>query len=195
MCFTCGGKTCRSTCRSSCSRITRWTMCSTPRTRAMARITAWRARPAIASTAAGKSPAAVRCCEPAISGSSGLFSTAWASTGARSRSRRATSCRRRWNIIIPAVGSRAWTPPRSAAFTTTPAIHRPRAPITSRTPGSATSGAPGPRALWVRNLFDARYAQNGFYFGLIPPNYPNQSFLQLGDPRQVGVTVNYQLHP
>jgi iron complex outermembrane recepter protein len=48
---------------------------------------------------------------------------------------------------------------------------------------------------WVRNLFDARYAQNGFYFGLIPPNYPNQSFLQLGDPRQVGVTVNYQLHP
>jgi iron complex outermembrane recepter protein len=48
---------------------------------------------------------------------------------------------------------------------------------------------------WVRNLFDARYAQNGFYFGLIPPNYPNQSFLQLGDPRQVGVTLNYQLRP
>ena len=41
-------------------------------------------------------------------------------------------------------------------------------------------------SLWVRNLFDARYAQNGFYFGLIPPNFPNQSFLQLGDPRQVG---------
>jgi iron complex outermembrane recepter protein len=50
-------------------------------------------------------------------------------------------------------------------------------------------------SVWVRNLFDARYAQNGFYFGLIPPNYPNQSFLQLGDPRQVGLTVNYQLHP
>jgi outer membrane receptor protein involved in Fe transport len=48
---------------------------------------------------------------------------------------------------------------------------------------------------WVRNLFDARYAQNGFYFGLIPPNFPNQSFLQLGDPRQVGITVNYQLRP
>jgi iron complex outermembrane recepter protein len=48
---------------------------------------------------------------------------------------------------------------------------------------------------WVRNLIDARYAQNGFYFGLIPPNYPNQSFLQLGDPRQVGITVNYQLRP
>jgi hypothetical protein len=48
-------------------------------------------------------------------------------------------------------------------------------------------------SLWVRNLFDARYAQNGFYFGLIPPNFPNQAFLQLGDPRQVGITVNYQL--
>src|SRR5208337_2359644 len=42
-------------------------------------------------------------------------------------------------------------------------------------------------SLWVRNLFDARYAQQGFFFGLIPPNYPNQSFLQLGDPRQIGI--------
>jgi outer membrane receptor protein involved in Fe transport len=49
-------------------------------------------------------------------------------------------------------------------------------------------------SLWVRNLFDARYAQQGFYFGLIPPNFPNQSFLQLSDPRQVGITVNYELH-
>ncbi len=49
-------------------------------------------------------------------------------------------------------------------------------------------------SLWVRNLFDARYAQQGFYFGLIPPNFPNQSFLQLGDPRQMGITVNYALH-
>ena len=46
-------------------------------------------------------------------------------------------------------------------------------------------------SLWVRNLFSERYAQQGFYFGLIPPNFPNQSFLQLGDPRQVGVTVSY----
>jgi len=48
-------------------------------------------------------------------------------------------------------------------------------------------------SLWIRNLFDARYAQNGFYFGLVPPNFPNQSFLQLGDPRQIGVTINYTL--
>ncbi len=48
-------------------------------------------------------------------------------------------------------------------------------------------------SLWIHNLFDARYAQQGFYFGLIPPNYPNQSFLQLGDPRQIGVTIDYSL--
>jgi iron complex outermembrane recepter protein len=48
-------------------------------------------------------------------------------------------------------------------------------------------------SVWIRNLFDARYAQQGFYFGLIPPNFPNQSFLQLGDPRQIGVTIDYTL--
>ncbi len=48
-------------------------------------------------------------------------------------------------------------------------------------------------SIWLRNVFDARYAQQGFYFGLIPPNFPNQSFRQLGDPRQLGVTVNYEL--
>jgi len=48
-------------------------------------------------------------------------------------------------------------------------------------------------SVWVRNLFDARYAQNGFYFSLIPPNFASQSFRLLGDPRQVGITVNYQL--
>jgi iron complex outermembrane recepter protein len=48
-------------------------------------------------------------------------------------------------------------------------------------------------SLWIRNLFDARYAQQGFYFGLIPPNFPNQSFLQLGDPRQIGITIDFRL--
>ncbi len=52
---------------------------------------------------------------------------------------------------------------------------------------------PWSSSLWVRNLLDARYAQNGFYFGLIPPNFPNQAFLDLGDPRQVGVTIEYDL--
>ena len=50
-------------------------------------------------------------------------------------------------------------------------------------------------SLWAHNLFNAHYAQQGFDFGLIPPNYPVQSFLDQGDPRQVGLTVNYQLRP
>jgi len=48
-------------------------------------------------------------------------------------------------------------------------------------------------SLWVRNVFNEHYAQNGFYFGLIPPNFPNQSFLDRGDPRQGGITINYDL--
>jgi iron complex outermembrane recepter protein len=46
---------------------------------------------------------------------------------------------------------------------------------------------------WVRNLFGVHYAQQGFYFGLVPPNFPTQSFLQQGDPRQFGVTIDYDL--
>jgi iron complex outermembrane receptor protein len=46
---------------------------------------------------------------------------------------------------------------------------------------------------WVRNLFAARYAQQGFYFGLTPPNFAPQSFLQRGDPRQIGMTIDYDL--
>lgn len=46
---------------------------------------------------------------------------------------------------------------------------------------------------WIRNTFNARYAQNGFYFGLVPPNFPNQAFLELGDPRQIGLTATVQL--
>jgi outer membrane receptor protein involved in Fe transport len=47
-------------------------------------------------------------------------------------------------------------------------------------------------SLWVRNLLNADYAQQGFYFGLIPPNFPNQAFRQLGDPRQIGLTIDYR---
>jgi outer membrane receptor protein involved in Fe transport len=47
--------------------------------------------------------------------------------------------------------------------------------------------------LWCRNLLDKDYTVRGFYFGDIPPNFPNQLFTQLGDPRNFGVhlTVNY----
>ena len=48
-------------------------------------------------------------------------------------------------------------------------------------------------SLWVRNVFNERYAQQGFYFGLIPPNFPTQSYLDQGDPRQGGITFGYDL--
>jgi outer membrane receptor protein involved in Fe transport len=48
-------------------------------------------------------------------------------------------------------------------------------------------------SLWSRNLLNGRYAVQGFYFGLVPPNFPNQRFIQNGDPRTVGLTVRYQL--
>jgi iron complex outermembrane recepter protein len=34
-----------------------------------------------------------------------------------------------------------------------------------------------------RNLLDKRYPVRGFYFGDVPPNYPNELYIQLGDPR------------
>lgn len=42
--------------------------------------------------------------------------------------------------------------------------------------------------LWVRNLFDERYAVRGFFFGNEPPNFEPTSYIRLGDPRQAGIT-------
>ena len=47
---------------------------------------------------------------------------------------------------------------------------------------------------WVRNIFDERYATRGFYFGLIPPNYPEQLWESFGDPRQFGFTFSLSYH-
>ena len=52
---------------------------------------------------------------------------------------------------------------------------------------------PWDASLWVRNLFDRHYAVHGFYFGLEPPDFAPKQYLQAGDPRQVGVTLRYQL--
>jgi len=43
--------------------------------------------------------------------------------------------------------------------------------------------------LWARNLFDKDYAVRGFYFGNEPPDFPNTLYTRLGDPRQIGVTI------
>jgi iron complex outermembrane recepter protein len=46
-------------------------------------------------------------------------------------------------------------------------------------------------SVWARNLFDRRYAVQGFYFGDVPPDFPNQRFIDNGDPRTVGLTVRF----
>jgi len=47
--------------------------------------------------------------------------------------------------------------------------------------------------LWGRNVFDERYAVRGFYFGLEPPDYASELYVQQGDPRQFGVTLTWSL--
>jgi outer membrane receptor protein involved in Fe transport len=49
-------------------------------------------------------------------------------------------------------------------------------------------------SLWVRNVFDSYYAVHGFYFGLEPPDFAAKQYLQAGDPRQVGLTLRYDLN-
>jgi len=46
-------------------------------------------------------------------------------------------------------------------------------------------------SLWVRNIFDKRYAVRGFFFGDEPPDFPNKTYVRWGDPRQIGVTGSY----
>jgi outer membrane receptor protein involved in Fe transport len=45
--------------------------------------------------------------------------------------------------------------------------------------------------IWIRNAMDERYTTRGFYFGLIPPTYPDELWKSYGDPRQIGVTIDY----
>ena len=45
--------------------------------------------------------------------------------------------------------------------------------------------------IWIRNAMDERYTTRGFYFGLIPPDYPDQLWKSYGDPRQIGITLDY----
>ena len=45
-------------------------------------------------------------------------------------------------------------------------------------------------ALWARNLFDEDYAVRGFFFGNEPPDFPATLYTRLGDPLQLGVTLD-----
>jgi len=44
-----------------------------------------------------------------------------------------------------------------------------------------------------RNLLNKRYPVRGFYFGDVPPNFSNETYIQLGDPRTwlVSASVNF----
>lgn len=45
---------------------------------------------------------------------------------------------------------------------------------------------------WARNVTDEDYAVRGFYFGLEPPDYSNQLYVQHGDGRLVGGTLQWR---
>ncbi len=45
---------------------------------------------------------------------------------------------------------------------------------------------------WARNLTDEDYAVRGFYFGLEPPDFANELYVQRGDGRLVGVTLAWR---
>ena len=45
---------------------------------------------------------------------------------------------------------------------------------------------------WARNVTDENYAVRGFYFQLEPPDYPYKLYVQRGDSRLVGVTVQWR---
>lgn len=45
---------------------------------------------------------------------------------------------------------------------------------------------------WGRNIFDESYATRGFFFGNEPPAFTPQLYTRFGDPRQVGITLEYR---
>jgi outer membrane receptor protein involved in Fe transport len=45
-------------------------------------------------------------------------------------------------------------------------------------------------SLWGRNILDERYETRGFYFGNEPPDFIPKRYVQLGDRRTFGITLN-----
>jgi len=45
---------------------------------------------------------------------------------------------------------------------------------------------------WGENIFNKKYSTRGFYFGLIPPEYPDQLFKSYADPRHLGISMTYE---
>jgi iron complex outermembrane receptor protein len=46
---------------------------------------------------------------------------------------------------------------------------------------------------WVHNVFDEEYATRGFFFANEPPDFEDKLYIQNGDPRQFGVSVQWEL--
>jgi iron complex outermembrane receptor protein len=47
--------------------------------------------------------------------------------------------------------------------------------------------------VWARNVFDEDYIVRGFYFANEPPDWQDKRYVQLGEPRQVGVSFRWQM--
>jgi iron complex outermembrane recepter protein len=45
---------------------------------------------------------------------------------------------------------------------------------------------------WGRNVFDHDYAVRGFFFGNEPPLFADKRYVQLGEPRQFGITARWE---
>jgi outer membrane receptor protein involved in Fe transport len=45
--------------------------------------------------------------------------------------------------------------------------------------------------LWMRNITDRTYTVRGFFFGDVPPDFTPEQYVQLGEPRQVGLRFSY----
>ncbi len=46
--------------------------------------------------------------------------------------------------------------------------------------------------VWARNVFDEDYIVRGFFFANEPPDWEDKRYVQLGEPRQVGITVRWE---
>ncbi len=46
---------------------------------------------------------------------------------------------------------------------------------------------------WVRNVFDEDYIVRGFHFANEPPDWEDNRYVQLGEPRQVGVSFRWEM--
>ena len=46
--------------------------------------------------------------------------------------------------------------------------------------------------LWGRNVFDEFYQTRGFFFGNEPPAFAPELYTKFGDPRQIGLTLDYE---